>query len=98
MYLQSAIKEKTAKSLIAVDHYDEALQERYDSPQQIHQMHVCRIVEAAPLKDGTGKEIRTLHHLVVQHLRALKLLGNEPSQAFFDGNETPLHHDVSAAT
>ena len=43
---------------------------------------MCRIVEAPPLKDGTGKEIRALHDLVIQHLRALKSLGHEPSQAF----------------
>ena len=90
MYLQNAVKDKTAKSLIAgltksSDHYDEAikcLQERYDRPRQIHQTHVRRIVEAPALKDGTGKEIRALHDLVVQHLRALKSLGHEPSQAF----------------
>ena len=90
MYLQNAIKDKTAKNLIAgltksSDHYDEAvkcLQERYDRPRQIHQTHVRRIVEAPPLKDGSGKEIRALHDLVVQHLRALKSLGHEPSQAF----------------
>ena len=40
------------------------------------------IVEATPLKDGTGKEIRALHDLIVQHLRALKSLDHEPSQAF----------------
>ena len=90
MYLQNAIKDKTAKSLIAgltksSEHYDEAikcLQERYNRPRQIHQTHVRRIVEAPPLKDGTGKEIRALHDLVIQHLRALKSLGHEPSQAF----------------
>ena len=90
MYLQNAIKDRTAKSLIAgltktSDHYDEAvkcLQERYDRPRQIHQTHVRRIVEAPSLKDGTGKEIRALHDLVVQHLRALKTLGHDPSQAF----------------
>lgn len=90
MYLQNAIKDKTAKNLIAgltksSDHYDEAikcLQERYDRPRQIHQTHVRRIVEAPPLKEGTGKEIRALHDIVVQHLRALKALGHEPSQAF----------------
>lgn len=43
---------------------------------------MCRIVEAPPLRDGTGKEIRALHDLVIQHLRALKSLGHEPSQAF----------------
>ena len=66
MYMQNAIKDKTAKSLIAgltksSDHYDEAikcLQERYDRPRQIHQTHVRRIVKAPALKDGTGEEIR----------------------------------------
>ena len=90
MYLQNAIKDKTAKCLItglmkSSDHYDEAikcLQERYDHPHQIHQTHVRRIVEAPALKDGTGKEIRALHDLVVQHIRALKSLGHEPPQAF----------------
>ena len=80
MYLQNAIKDKTAKSLIAgltksSEHYNKAikcLQERYNRPRQIHQTHVCRIVEAPPLKDGTGKEIRALHGLIIQHLRALK--------------------------
>ena len=45
MYPQNAIKDRTAKSLIAgltksSDRYDEAvkcLQERYDRPRQIHQ-------------------------------------------------------------
>ena len=58
MHLQNAIKDKTAKGLIAGltksrDHYDEAvkcLQERYDHPCRIHQTHVRRIVEATPLK------------------------------------------------
>ena len=76
MYLQNAIKDKTAKSLIAgltksSDHYDEAikcLQERYDRPRQIHQTHVRRIVEAPALKDGTGKEIRALHDLDISEL------------------------------
>ena len=76
MYLQTAIEDKTAKSLIAgltksSDRYDEAikcLKERCDRPHQIHQMHVCRIVEAHPLRDGNGKEIRALHDLMIQHL------------------------------
>ena len=90
MYLQIAINDKTAKNLIAgltksSDHYDEAvkvLQEKYDRPRQSHQMHVRCIVEAPPLKDGSGKEIRAQHDLVVQHLRALKSIGHEPSQVF----------------
>ena len=63
MYLQNAIKDETAKSLIAgltrsSEHYDEAikcLQERYNHPRQVHQTHVRHIVEAPPLKDGTGR-------------------------------------------
>ena len=51
-------------------------------PRQIHQTHVRRIVEATPLKHGKGKDIRAFHDLVIQHLRALKSLGHEPSQAF----------------
>ncbi|XP_064396444.1 uncharacterized protein LOC135343372 [Halichondria panicea] len=90
MYLQNAIKDKTAKNIIAgltksSDHYDEAikcLKERYDRPRQIHQTHVRHIVEVPALRDGTGKEIRALHDIVTQHLRALKSLGHEPSQAF----------------
>jgi hypothetical protein len=34
------------------------------------------------LKDGTGKELRHLHDTVLQHLRALKTLGHEPSSTF----------------
>ncbi len=59
---------------------------------QIHQTHVKSIVEAPPLKDGTGKEIRT-HDLVIQHLRALKALSHDPSPAFIT-NETRSHNDV----
>lgn len=55
---------------------------KYSRPCQIHQTHVHRIVETAPLKDGTGKEINALHDLVVQHLRALKSIGNESSGSF----------------
>ena len=52
-----------------------------DRPRVIHQAHVRRIVDAPPL-EGTGKEIRQLYDLVVQHLRALKALGHEPSEPF----------------
>ena len=83
-YLQSVIKDKTARNLIAgltrsSDHYEEAvraLQERYNHPCQIHQVHVHCIIEAPPLRDGIGKEMHALHDLIIQHLRALKLLGH----------------------
>ena len=88
VYPQNALKDKTAKSTIeglmkSGEHYEEAvkcLQTRYDRPRMVHQTHVRRIVEASSLRDGTGKELRTLHDTVVQHLRALKALGHEPSK------------------
>ena len=88
VYLQNALKDKAAKSTIegltkSREHYEEVvkcLQSRYDRPRMVHQTHVRRIVEASSLKDGTGKELRTLHDTVVQHLRALKALGHEPSR------------------
>ena len=90
VYLQNALKDKTAKSTIegltkSGEHYEEAvkcLQSRYDRPRMVHQTHVRRIVEVSCLKEGTGKELRTLHDTVVQHLRVLKALGHEPSKEF----------------
>ena len=65
VYLQNALKDKTAKSTIegltkSGEHYEEAvkcLQTRYDRPRMVHQTHVRRIVEAPSLRDGTGKEL-----------------------------------------
>ena len=90
VYLQNALKDKTAKSTSEVltksgEHYEEAikcLQTCYDRPSMVHQTHVRRIVEASSLRDGTGKELRALHDTVVQNLRALKVLGHEPSKEF----------------
>ena len=90
MYLHNALKDHSAKHTIegltkSGEHYNEAVQclkTRYDRPRIVHQTHVRRIVEAPSLKDGTGKELRTLHDTVVQHLRALKALGHEPSKHF----------------
>ncbi len=90
VYLQNALKDSTAKRTIegltkSGEHYEEAvkcLKSRYDRPRQIHQVHVRRILEAPPLKDGSGKELRHLHDLVLQHLRALKGMGHEPSDSF----------------
>ena len=48
----------------------------------VHQTHVHRIVEAPSLRDGMGKELQILHDTEVQHLRALKALGHEPSKEF----------------
>ena len=67
------------------DDYKEAiecLRERYDRPRLIHQAHVRAILEAPGLKDGNGKELRRLHDIVNQHLRALKAMDCEPSGQF----------------
>ena len=49
------------------EHYVEAiecLKSRYDRPHLIHQTHVRLILEAPPLKEGTGKELRHLHDVL----------------------------------
>ena len=40
------------------------------------------ILEAPPLKEGTGKELRRLHDSVQQHLRALKAMESELPGSF----------------
>ena len=90
VYLQQAVKGGAARSSIdglarSGDNYKEAiecLKARYDRPRLIHKAHVKMILEAAPLKDGNGKELRTLHDTVQQHVRALKSMGYEPSAPF----------------
>lgn len=69
IYLQTAVKDGQAKRSIeglsrSGAHYSEAiesLRSQYDRPRLIHQTHVKRVVDAAPLKDGTGKELIVRH-------------------------------------
>jgi hypothetical protein len=90
VYLQSALKDGTAKGVIeglsrSGEFYCEAIESlhaRYDRPRLLHQTHVRMIMDAPALRDGNGKEVRRLHDVVQQHLRALKALGNEPSGPF----------------
>ena len=90
VYLQHSLKDGSAKHVIeglsrTGDCYKEAvecLQSRFDRPRLIHQTHVRMILEASPLTEGTGKELRRLHDVVQQHLRALKAMDLEPSGAF----------------
>ena len=49
----------------------------YDRSRLIHQTHVKKVVEIVPLKEGSGKELRYLHDIAQQHLRALKAMGQE---------------------
>ena len=60
------------------DNYEEAiecLKSHYDRPRLIQRTHVRLIVDTSPLKEGSGKELRGLHDIVQQHVRALKTLG-----------------------
>ena len=90
VYLKQSLKDGTAKGVIeglsrSGEHYQEAIESlraRYDRPRLIHQTHVRMILEAANLKEGTGRELRRLHDTVQQHLRALKAIDNEPSGPF----------------
>ena len=89
-YLKHALKGGTAKNVIeglsrSGEQYKEAiesLKSRYDRPRLLHQTHVRMILEAAGLKEGSGKELRRLHDTVQQHLRALTSMGYEPSGPF----------------
>ena len=87
VYLQHALKAGSAKSTIeglsrSGEHYVEVvgcLKTRYHRPRLIHQTHVRLILEAPPLKDGTGRE----HEVVTQHLLcALKSMDHDPSGPF----------------
>lgn len=89
-YLRHALKAGSAKSVIeglsrSGEQYEEAitcLKSRYDRPRLIHQAHVRKILEIPNLKDGSGRELRRLHDTALQHLRALKSMGHEPSGPF----------------
>ena len=90
VYLQQALKGGAAKNSIeglsrTGENYEEAIQclkKRFDRPRLIHQAHVKCILDAPPPKEGSGKEICKLHDCVLQHLRALKAMGHEPSGPF----------------
>ncbi len=90
VYLRLSIKDGSAKSIIeglshTGDQYKEAvgsLKSRYNRPRLIHQTHVKKICEIPNLKEGSGRELRRLHDIVKQHLRALKSMGQEPDGPF----------------
>ena len=90
VYLRHSLNDGTAKSLIeglsrSGECYQEAiecLKSRYNRPRLTHQTHVRKIVDCPPLKDGNGKELRRLHDIVRQHLRALKAMDCDPSNPF----------------
>ena len=85
-YLRQALKDGPARHVIGglsqtAKNYEEAikcLQERYDRPRLIHQAHVRAIIEAPSLKDGNGRELRRLHDIANQHMRAIKAMEYSP--------------------
>ena len=90
VYLRQSVKGGTARAVIeglsrTGDDYDEAvecLKNRYNRPRLIHQSHVKKIIDIPPIKNGNGKELRHLHDVAQQHLRALKSMGFQPSGPF----------------
>ena len=80
VYLRHSLKDGAAKSIIerlskSGDKYDEAvkcLNSRFNHPKLIHEAHMQRIIEIPQLKEGNGRELRTLHDNAQQHIRALK--------------------------
>ena len=90
VYLQQAIRNGSARIAIeglshSEEQYDEAvccLKGRYSRPRLIHRAHVRTIMNTPPLKDGSGRELRRLHDILQQHLRALKTMKSEPDPFF----------------
>ena len=78
-YLRDTLKGGPAERVIeglaqTSDMYKEAksyLQSRYNRPRLIHQAHVRAMLEATPLKNGSGKEICRVHDIANQHIRVL---------------------------
>ena len=86
-YLRHSLKDGPARHVIeglsgSGTEYEEAikcLQKRFDKPRLLHLAHVKAIVEVPEPKEGSGKELRRLHDVCSQHLRALKTMGYDPS-------------------
>ena len=89
-YLRQALKNGPARNVIeglsgTGSNYAEAiecLKKRYEMPRLLHQAHVRAIAEVPGPKEGNGKELRRLHDVCSQHLRALKAMGYDPSGPF----------------
>ena len=89
-YLRHSLKDGPARHVIEgllglASEYEEAikfLQKRYDKTRLLHLAHVKAIVEIPEPKEGSGKELRRLHDVFSQHLRALKTMGYDPSGPF----------------
>ena len=104
-YLKHALKDGSAKHVVeglssSGEQYKEAiecLKKRYNRPRLLHQAHVQAILEAPVSKEGTGRELRHLHDVVNQHVRALKAMGCTILD-FYAGVEVGHDHEVRVAT
>ena len=89
-YLWHALKDGPAQHVIKGlsglgSEYEEAikrLQNNYDKLRLLDLSHVKAIVEVPEPKEGSSKELRWLNNVCSQHLRALKLMGYDPSGPF----------------
>lgn len=83
LYLRQAVDGGPAAQVIeglshTGDQYEEAvacLKNRYDQPRAVHEAYVKVIVEYPKLKEGLGKELRKLHNVMLQNIRALNTMG-----------------------
>ena len=71
------------------------LQECYDRPHLLHEAHVCEIVQAPSLNDGSGKELHGLHDILALHLRTLKVMNYEPDLFITSLTELKLDHAIA---
>ena len=89
-YLKDSLKSGPARHVIegltqTSGNYSEAiacLQNRYDRPRLIHQAHVSAVIETPPLKDGNGKELRRIHDVINQHMRAINTMSSNSLEGF----------------
>ena len=103
-YLRQALKDGPARHVIGglsqtAKNYGEAikcLQERYDRPRLIHQAHVRAIIDAPSLKDGNGRELRRLHDVANQHMRAIRAMDYSPWTFVTSVLETKLKTTISS--
>ena len=90
MYLQEVVKDGQARFVIqgltrTSESYEEAikcLKELYDRPPLVvKEEHICSIVEALPVKNGSNKEICRFYGAATQHYKALKAAKADSSKS-----------------
>ena len=85
MYLQDILKDRPARFVIqrftqTSESYEKAikyLRECYDCPWLVQEEHICSIMDAAPVKSSSDKELHRLYDAATQHYRALNAAKND---------------------